>query len=90
MATTPAINWTDPKLIVAFCTALFCAGGAWVSIAYIGDDVKELAAEVSAESEARIEGDDAVTAAIDEMADDVQRTAENMARVCQALNVDCR
>jgi hypothetical protein len=90
MATTPAINWTDPKLIVAFCTALFCAGGAWVSIAYIGDDVKDLAAEVDAETEARIEGDAGITAAIDEMADDVQRTAENMARVCQALSVDCR
>ena len=87
---TAPINWYDPKFVVAFCVAVFSAGGAWVSIAYIGDDVAKLEIEIAAETDELVQADIAVTAKLDEMADDVQRTAENMARVCQALNVDCR
>ncbi len=82
--------WTDAKIIIAFCTAIFGAGGAWVSIAYIGDDVKDLQAEISTETQTRIAGDADVMDKLDEMSADAKRTSENMARVCQALDVDCR
>ena len=85
-----AISWADPKLLALAGTIVFSAGGAWVKIAYLSEDVAEVAEDLEAEEEAREAADAGIQTEIAIVHSTTQRTAENVARLCQALEVACK
>jgi hypothetical protein len=84
------ISWADPKVLALAGTIIFSAGGAWVRIAYLSDDVAELSDDIEAEETARVAMDAKIGQDIGAIQQNTQRTAENVARLCQALEVACK
>jgi len=49
MAGTMGLSWADPKLLALAGTIIFSAGGAWVKIAYLSEDVSDISEDIEEE-----------------------------------------
>ena len=90
MAGTMGLSWADPKLLALAGTIIVSAGGAWVKIAYLSEDVSDISEDIEEEESARESADAGISAEIAIVQQTTQRTAENVARLCQALEVACK
>ena len=87
---TGGISWADPKLLAMIGTIIFSAGGGWVRLSYLSEEISELSEDIEAEEVSRVEMDGRRSEDIAAIQQSTQRTAENVARLCQALEVACK